>query len=65
MFDMLKTILLDALGFKAAPAAPALARPMPVYHAAPTKALVAEPTGYPVYDSTGIVSVTEDHFGIL
>jgi len=65
MFDMLKTILLDALGFKAAPAAPVAARPVPVYHAAPTTVLAGEPTGYPVYDSTGIVSVTEDHFGIL
>jgi hypothetical protein len=65
MFDMLKTILLDALGFKAAPAAPVAAHPMPVYHAAPTKVLAPEPTGYPVFDSTGIVSVTEDHFGIL
>jgi hypothetical protein len=65
MFDMLKTIILDVLGIKPVPAAPTFARPMPVYHAASTKALVAEPNGYPVFDATGIVSVTEDHFGIL
>jgi hypothetical protein len=65
MFDMLKTIVLDALGLKAAPAAPGAVRHAPGYYAAPASALGAEPTGYPVYDATGIVPITEDHFGVL
>ena len=66
MFDMLKTILLYVLGLKAAPATASMpAGQVPAYHAAPTDLLAAEPAGYPVFDSTDMISVTEGHVGIL
>ena len=66
MFDMLKTIVLDALGLKAAPDAPAAVRHAPVYFdPAPANALGAEPIGYPVYDSTDMLTVSDNRFGIL
>ncbi len=67
MFDMLKAILFDVLGFKPGPLPGAVAAHSStgsVPHVA-VDPFVSVPAGYPVYDATGMVSVTDDHFRVL
>lgn len=64
MFEMIKAILFDILGLR--PAGESVyVPPAPAEDHASGSTMFTEPTGYPVFDATGLVSVTEDHFGIL
>jgi hypothetical protein len=66
MFDMLKTIILDVLGIKPAPAQPVYYTPVVTGDQVAAARHITGSTlfGDPVYDSTGIVR-NEDNFGIL
>lgn len=57
MFDMLKTIILDVLGIKPAPAQPVYYTPAGTCDSAATAPhnKDSKPIGYPFVDATGVV----------